>query len=307
VVSGVSIGAINAAVLTGSRDPDPRVELRALWDDLTTPTWPRPLDAANAELSLLGNPGMYTPRADYWDLPGWKNLYDTSPLLATLARHVDFAKLRPSAGAPVETRAPRLILTATNLDSGGLDSFDSGTMPLLPAHVVASCSLPPMFPMTRAPAPGGLLAWYWDGGLFDNTPLSAVINLLEQSGAARRTLYVVNLFPARVPLPENIPQVIGRIQTLAFSNRMAKDLHRAHRSTKIIQLVAELDRLMARHPELESLKEHPGYQAVKARKEVEIIEITNLDVTGPHDFSATAIEERRRRPPSTFTAQPVLK
>jgi NTE family protein len=297
VVSGVSIGAINAAVLAGSKNPDPRIELRALWNDLTTPTWPRPLDAANAELSLLGNAGMYSARADYWNLGGWKNLYDTRPLWETLAKHVDFGKLQPESLQPPggAQGAPRLILTATNLDSGGLDSFDSGTMPLSPGHVVASCSLPPMFPMTRAPAPGGGDAPYWDGGLCDNTPLAGVIHVLQKSGAARRTMYVVNLFPSKVPLPQNFPEVVSRMETLAFSNRMENDLHRAHRSTKIIQLVEELDRLMAQHPELEALRMHPGYLAVKERKQIEIIEITNLDVTGPHDFSATAIEDRRRR------------
>jgi predicted acylesterase/phospholipase RssA len=292
VVSGVSIGAINAAVLAGSKDPDPRVELRALWKDLTTPTWPAPLDGANAELSAFGNPGMYTQRADYWDLPRWKNLYDTKPLYGTLGTHVDFTRLQPEAvRAPKGTRAPRLILTAANLDSGELDSFDSRTMRLSAEHVVASCSLPPVFPMTQARGPGGD-AWFWDGGVVDNTPLSGVIHALEESGDAKRTLYVVNLFPLREPLPRNIPEVIYRMQTLALSNRMQKDLHRAERSTKIIQMVAELDRLMEQHQELKSLRDHEGYKAVKRRKEIEIIRITNRDVTGPTDFSATAIEHR---------------
>jgi NTE family protein len=295
VVSGVSIGAVNAAVLAGSVNPDPRVELRALWEDLTTPTWPAPLDGANADLSVLGNPGIYAARSDVWDLPRWKNFYDTSPLHQTLGKHVDFSRLQPTnARAPGDARTPRLIVTATNLDSGVLDSFDSGTMPLSAKHVVASCSLPPMFPVTRARGPDGE-AWYWDGGVVDNTPLSGAIHALEDSGDATRTLYVVNLFPAREPLPRNIPEVIYRMQTLALSNRMQNDLHRAERSTKIIQMVAALDRLMAQHPELEAIKEHEGYRAVKQRKEIEIIQITNRNVTGPHDFSATAIEERRGR------------
>jgi predicted acylesterase/phospholipase RssA len=303
VVSGVSIGAINAAVLAGSKNPDPRVELRALWKDLTTPTWPAPLDGANAELSVLGNAGIYTQRADYWDMPRWKNLYDTKPLYETLGKHVDFARLQPeAAGAPKGTRAPRVILTAANLDSGELDSFDSGTTPLTAEHVVASCSLPPVFPMTRARGPGGE-AWYWDGGVVDNTPLSGVIHALEESREAKRTLYVVNLFPLAEPLPHNIPEVIYRMQTLALSNRMQKDLHRAERSTKIIQMVAELDRLIAQHPQLESIKEHEGYKAVKRRKEIEIIPITNRDVTGPHDFSATALEHRWRRGYAAARAQ----
>jgi hypothetical protein len=76
---------------------------------------------------------------------------------------------------------------------------------------------------------------------------------------------------------------------------MQSDLRRAERSTEIIRMVAELDRLMAQCPQLESLRGHKGYEAVKQRKEIEIIRITNEDVTGPHDFSATAIERRWRR------------
>jgi predicted acylesterase/phospholipase RssA len=266
-----------------------------LWKDLTTPTWPAPLDGANADLSAFGNAGMYTQRADYWDLPRWKNFYDTKPLYETLGKHVDFGRLQSeTARAPKGTRTPRLILTAANLDSGELDTFDSRTVKLSAEHIVASCSLPPVFPMTRARGTGGE-AWYWDGGVVDNTPLSGVIHALEDSGDAKRTLYVVNLFPLKEPLPHNIPEVIYRMQTLALSNRMQKDLHRAERSTKIIQMVAELDRLMEQHPQLESIKDLEGYKAVKRRREIEIIPITNRDVTGPTDFSATALEQRWSR------------
>ena len=109
-------------------------------------------------------------------------------------------------------------------------------------------------------------------------------------------MYVVNLFPSSAPLPRNMPEVINRMMTLAFSNRTEKDLQRAHRTTKIIQLVEELDRMMIAHPELAPLKDHPGYKAVKARKRpIRIVQITNSDVTGPSDFSPEAIEDRRHR------------
>ena len=112
----------------------------------------------------------------------------------------------------------------------------------------------------------------------------------------KKTMFVVNLFPSSAPLPRNIPEVINRMVTLAFSNRTEKDLQRAQRTTHIIQFVEELDRLMPEHPELLPLKEHPGYKAVKERKQpIKIIPITNNDVTGPSDFSPEAIEDRRLR------------
>jgi predicted acylesterase/phospholipase RssA len=297
VVSGVSIGAINATVLAGSKGPDPREELRGLWDDLTTAALPPPLDGANKDVALFGNPGMYAPRVDYLNLWHWTSFYETGPLRATLAKHVDFKKLGPgNFSLEAADQAPRLILTATNLVSGKLDRFDSKEMALTAEHVAASGSLPPSFPMTTAPSPAGRPVPYWDGGLFDNTPLSKVIGALEDDDDPDKTMYVVNLFPSTAPLPRNMPEVINRMMTLAFSNQTEKDLRRAHQTTDIIHLVEELDRLMANHPELLSLKEHRGYKTVKALKtSIRIVEITNGDVTGPHDFSPQAIEERRLR------------
>ena len=294
VVSGVSIGAVNAAVLAGSKHGDPRKDLHGLWADLTTATLPPPLDLANGQVSLFGNPGMYAPRFDYPNFWRWTSFYETRPLRATLSKYVDFDKLKPEAD-----HSPQLILTATNLASGKLDRFDSRKMAVTAEHVVASGSLPPAFPMTTAPGPtpGGHPMPYWDGGLFDNTPLSKVIDALEdREDDPDKTMYVVNLFPSSAPLPRNLSEVINRITTLAFSNRTEKDLQRAHRTTKIIQLVDELDRMMIAHPELKHLKKHPGYQAVKERKApIKIVQITNTDVTGPSDFSPEAIEDRRLR------------
>jgi predicted acylesterase/phospholipase RssA len=299
VVSGVSIGAINATVLAGSRRADPRDELRALWADLTTATLPPPFDGANSHVSLWGNPGMYRPRVDYLNAWHWTSLYETTPLRATLEKHVNFEKLRPENFArPRAEQSPRLILTATNLASGRLDRFDSRYMSVTPDHVAASGSLPPVFPMTTAtaPGPGAQPMPYWDGGLFDNTPLSKVIDALEESGERDMTMYVVNLFPSAAPLPRTMPDVIARMVTLAFSNRTEKDVRRARRTTQIIKLVEELDRLMPTCPELQPLVNHPGYRAVKERQRpIHIVEITNIDVTGPADFSPQSIEERRLR------------
>jgi hypothetical protein len=86
------------------------------------------------------------------------------------------------------------------------------------------------------------------------------------------------------------------MMTLAFSNQTEKDLRRAHQTTEIIKLVQELDRLMPAHPGLQALARHPGYLAVKELEApIQIVEITNVDVTAPADFSPDAIEERRLR------------
>ena len=154
---------------------------------------------------------------------------------------------------------------------------------------------PRVFPHTEALSPAGALHPYWDGGLFDNTPLSKVIKALERTEDPDKRLYVVNLFPKELPLPQNLSEVVTRMTTLAFSNKTRKDLKRAREITRIIQLVQELDRLMEAHPELTRLKQPPGYQTVKRfEAPIEIIEITNQDVGGGAHFSAEPLAKRRR-------------
>ncbi len=228
VVSGVSIGAINATVLCGCRHGDPKSALHELWADLTTFSFPLQWAAnMNQKMSMFGNPGMYRPRTDYFNIMGWTSFYDTAPLDQTLARNVDFKKLGPANfKLKPKDQAPRLILTATNLLTGRLERFDSRDMQIEPAHVRASGSLPPSFPPTAAPSPdNGAEQLYWDGGLFDNTPLSKVIDALQDSNDSDKTMYVVNLFPNAAPLPDNIPAVVMRMMTVAFSNKAEKDLN----------------------------------------------------------------------------------
>src|SRR5712691_319367 len=85
VVSGVSIGSINAACVVGAKTPaDARTRLDAMWDDLTLEAPPFWFQAAQRDLAYFGLPGFYAPRPDFWAAPTWTYVYDTRPLLATL-------------------------------------------------------------------------------------------------------------------------------------------------------------------------------------------------------------------------------
>src|SRR5471032_3039096 len=139
-VVGVSVGAINAACIVGAADrADGRKRLDALWDDLvlTAPAfWPR---EAQRDLSLFGLPGFYTQRTDFLSFATWTSFYDTSPLRATLERHVDFAALNAS-----ETF---FVVTAVDINKGELKRFSNraigGDPPtkIASEHIVASGSL----------------------------------------------------------------------------------------------------------------------------------------------------------------------
>jgi NTE family protein len=219
-VSGISIGAINAAIIAGN-PPDDRVErLAAWWEAISWPDLPASLAltplqtlhnmASNAEALLFGQPNFFTPRPVNPYLrpsspPQEVSFYDTTPLLLTLPRFADFAL--------INRRAVRLSLGATNIDTGDLEFFDNHRQTIRPEHVLASGSLPPGFPATQV---DGTL--YWDGGCVSNSPLDAVI---DEPGQRRMVVFLIDLWDAAGPPPETMNDVLWRAKQIQYASRTA--------------------------------------------------------------------------------------
>ncbi|WP_419896293.1 patatin-like phospholipase family protein [Roseomonas sp. USHLN139] len=259
-IAGVSIGAINGALIAGN-PPERRIAaLRAFWEKITdnrveNQLWgPLPdgdwfrqwRHEASAALTMLqGQPGFFTPQVPnaWFSAPGAKtatSLYDSSPLKATLEELVDFDLLND--------RRMRFAVGAVNVGSGNFAYFDSGRMRLTVAHVMASGALPPALPMV----PVGT-DYYWDGGLVSNTPLQHLLENLE----SRNTLaFQVDLFSARGAVPRSMPGVMAREKDIRYSSRTraVTDFHRRIRDLEV-ELQRALDqippdRLDARQQEL---------------------------------------------------------
>ena len=221
-VCGISIGAINAALIAGNA-PERRLErLEAFWEAISWPELLPGVDTVTAQrwfhtLSYAqaltwGQPGFFTPRPVSPYLappgPGATSFYDTAPLYATLQRFVDFALLNQSVST-------RLTMGATDIETGSLVFFDSHDTPggLGPEHVVASGSLPPGFPPT--PIENRL---YWDGGCVSNTPLEAV---LDDVPPGHTVVFAVDLWSASGPLPTTMNEVQGRAKQILYASRTA--------------------------------------------------------------------------------------
>jgi predicted acylesterase/phospholipase RssA len=283
IIAGVSIGAITAVLLARPAQGMKPVEaLEAFWQRVAVPApfLPPPL---RSYVSAFGNPNFFMPRLDYYAWPVWTNFYETIPLRQTLAQLVDLEALAdPKA-------EPGLLVSATDVEEGQIEYFYSKDKGLSLDHIVASGSLPPGFPMTVI---GGKT--YWDGGLFDNTPLGAVLDRLDTSEHAERTIYVVNLFPNKGPIPGNIPEVTTRTQNLQFANKTQQDLKMLIRVDEVAALMEALEEVPGGNP----LKNHPAYQAVAKRHYVrvpKIVPITRpkqVECFGGSDFSPQTIEER---------------
>ena len=119
-VAGISIGAVNAAIIAGN-PPERRIErLRAFWEEVSSRLKAWPLAAGDnsrklfnetsaALVALWGVPGFFAPRippAPFMPpgTPEAISVYDSSPLHATLNELVDFDLLnagtvRVSVGA----------------------------------------------------------------------------------------------------------------------------------------------------------------------------------------------------------------
>lgn len=246
IISGVSIGAITAALLARPQGGEPLATLEAFWKAVTVeaPFWP---EAFQRYASAFGNPHFFTPRTDLWAAAGWTSLYSTAPLKRTLARFVDEAALADPAARP------RLLLTATDVEAGQIEPFDSAEGAMTLDHILASGSLPPSFPMTRI----GSRA-YWDGGVFDNTPLGEVLaRLSRDDDGTERQVVVINLFPNAGHAPTDFGEVVQRMLDLMFANKTQGDLKLLER----FNAVSALLKLVRETPKWAELAQDPVFQA----------------------------------------------
>jgi NTE family protein len=266
-VAGVSIGAINAAIIAGN-PPERRVaRLREFWELVTSRlryiTMPAGTVGEARELvnetraalvAAFGVEGFFEPRIPpaplQWPgMPGALSYYDTAPLRKTLERLIDFdlintrdarRKVRLSVGAvDVATGNYRYFDSATPGDGGRIDA----------RHIMASGALPPGFPPVEIDG-----EHYWDGGLVSNTPLQYV---LARPSAHDMLVVQVDLFSARGPLPENLNEVAERVKDIRFSSRtrlntdQAKHLHDLGEAAR--RLAAKLPAAFADDPDLARL------------------------------------------------------
>jgi NTE family protein len=283
VIAGVSIGAITAVLLARPAEGlKPLQALEAFWQKVAVPGLAFP-QTLRPYASILGNPNFFVPRLDYFALPTWTNIYDTAPLRHTLAQLVDLEALAD------RTADPGLLVSATDVAEGQINYFYSRERELTLDHIVASGSLPPSFPMTVIDGKS-----YWDGGLFDNTPLGAVLDRLDGTAGVDRTVYVVNLFPNKMPIPRALLEVTERVQNLQFANKTFEDVKLLRRFDEVAELMEALENL----PEGDPIKDNPAYKAVKKRGYVRvprIVPITRPEQVGgfdASDFSPETIQKR---------------
>ena len=223
-VAGISIGAINSALIAGN-PPESRIEkLRTFWETITRSPLGMPI-MKGLEFSsdmehqfvnqmrsigtlMFGAPEFFKPRFPPPIFtpagnPGNLAYYDVSPLRSLLERLVDFDR--------INARETRFSVGATNVRTGNFVYFDNDTHTIGPQHVIASGSLPPGFPAAEVDG-----EFYWDGGVVSNTPLQWV---LDARPRADTLAFQIDLWSARGDLPRDMVEVDTRMKDIRYSSR----------------------------------------------------------------------------------------
>ncbi|MGN4076036.1 patatin-like phospholipase family protein [Burkholderia gladioli] len=251
-IAGISIGALNTALIAGNA-PEHRVErLREFWNTICQPAFfpalPTAIEFAlfnsiesvrqaftasqAASAILQGQRGFFVPRFPP-PLPRVReetervSYYDTSPLRKTLLEFCDFDR--------INSGEIRVSVGAVNVATGNFTYFDNTKITLRPEHFMASGALPPAFPPVEIDG-----QFYWDGGVVSNTPLMEVL----RASPRRDTLaFQVDLWNARGPLPATLADVSERTKDVQYSSRtrfVTDTLQREQRFRNVLRRVLEL-------------------------------------------------------------------
>ncbi|BEP69418.1 patatin-like phospholipase family protein [Variovorax sp. V35] len=292
-IAGVSIGAINAALIAGNA-PAQRVDrLREFWHLVSSgpaqrlPSWLGDRATQNqwsaTMASLVGIPGFFEPRYSPALLLGGAapllSYYDTSPLKATLERLIDFDRINACEA--------RFSVGAVNVRTGNSVYFDNTRQRIGSEHIMASGALPPGFAPVHIDGDD-----YWDGGIVSNTPLQYVLDTHPRSEAL--VVLQVDLFNARGEMPHTLSGVMERQKDITYSSRTRLNTDALAANMNLQQAIADL---IAKLPP--GLRNDPSVVEVQAQLTHEPIDIFHLiyrDKTyelesKDYEFSRAAVEE----------------
>jgi len=278
-VAGISIGAVNAAIIAGNV-PGQRVQkLREFWEGITADgsaycppilkhlmktrndTEQQMLNAMSAIRTIMnGIPGFFEPHmiSPLLEPPGSlgaTSFYNLDPLKDTLERLVDFDL--------INNGKMRFNIGTVHIKSGDFINFGNDSYKIGPEHIMASSALPPGFPPVEVAG-----EYYWDGGLISNTPLQWV---LESERYLDTLIFQVDLWSADGEFPQNIADVYTRQKDIQYSSRTRANTDHFKNSHKMRHILGMLlDKLP---PEL---KQSPEAKLLATRVDCKVYNIVHL-------------------------------
>jgi NTE family protein len=263
IVAGTSIGAINAAIIAGSKSGHPEKDLEDFWMELAESNYAiipdiftlnydqhrrrydfKIISSASINAAIFGVPKMFVPR---WNLtqmindkdffmPGnWTYTYDHSPLAKTLEKYIDYRKISLANTKEVLPSVIRLIITGVNVLTSKPLVFDSAKMKIEIKHLLASSGYP-IYGFPWVEIENGVYAW--DGSLLSNTPVREVIDASPRND---KHIFIVENYPREIDkLPSNMTEVEDRAKDIIFSDKTQHSMKMSKLVTRQIQLIEQL-------------------------------------------------------------------
>jgi NTE family protein len=299
IIAGTSIGAINGAIIAGSKNDNPVKDLENFWielaessyniipdiiafdyDDKTKQTKSKTIPSASLNAAIFGVPKMFIPRwfqintnnindrdSYIHQLPwNWTYIYDNSPLSKTLERYIDFQKLSPPLPERRYDKFPsnfsdntRLIVTAVNVLNAEPLIFDSFRKQIQLKHLLASIGYP-NYGFSWVEVEEGVYGW--DGSLLSNTPIREVI---LQSPSNDKNIFIIENYSKKIDeLPSDMTEVQARIKDILYGDKT-----KSFRQISKL-LTRQLDFIENMYPELDFSK-MDSEKAEHIKKEYELL------------------------------------
>lgn len=270
IVAGTSIGAVNAAIIVGSKTDSPEKDLEDFWmeigesnvqiiPDLFVYDWDghdkkyllKRISSASINAAFFGVPKMFVPRWQWWNIGNtmnatpvreeyfdprnWTYVYDHSPLAKTLDNYIDYKKLNLAATREDLPSVLRLIITAVNVMTAKPLVFDNTQIEIESKHILASAGYPTYgFPWVKVEDD----VFAWDGSLLSNTPIREVLYVSPRND---KNIFIVENYPQKIDrLPSNMIEVTNRYKDILFSDKDMFNIQMSKLVTRQIQLIEKL-------------------------------------------------------------------
>jgi NTE family protein len=280
IITGTSIGAFNAAVLAAPMHGEPHECLREMWEYLChEPPFPL-FQQQNILYTSLGHPRFFKLNHSMFGLNQKPSIYDISPALDTMQRFIDFDRLNSAD-------APNVVITATNVVSGEIERFSNRTHELRPEHIMASGALPPSFPPIEIDG-----EFYWDGGIYDNTPIQSLIRVLDEHEIEHMPIFVVELFGALGDTPKNLSESIDRMTELVYEDKFWKTFEGHDAAYDYSAMLWDLDDQLAKDAPIRQSPQFQQLMKLRAVSHIFTIPAERAALRNVIDFSPQTIRSR---------------
>ena len=276
IAAGTSMGAVNAAIIVGSKTDHPEKDLEEFWleiaesnhtiipdtylldyDSISGRYIPKQISSASANAAIFGVPKMFVPR--WWSLKstdqgilsdgekdGPQPPHFTDPRSWTYV--YDHSPLAKTLDKYVDYKKLNLAATKEELPQirrliiTAVDVMTSrplifdNTKMEIKAKHILASSGYPIYGFPWVEVEKGLYGW--DGSLLSNTPVREVLSASPRND---KNIFIVENYSRNIHrLPSNMAEVESRAKDILFSDKNMENIKMSKLITRQIQLIERL-------------------------------------------------------------------